>query len=384
MLSERELSTEEAYQRLEKTHKKLGLHAEVRYSGKSCLAATCHLYDKSYNEVSSGAGKGESCDLGALAESLEHYFIETSTPNSTLSDEILKSLEPFDDWLLKSIPRGCQLPYFKLESVERYDEISVPAIILAPTARNIDDIERTAAGFLTKYATNSGTALGCTENEALLHAINEAIERHALSQYYLFLCGLATAPKLYQPSESFLEETFAHDNKLFHLSKKLEILISHDFFDLPFCVAFPRQKKTKTLCTVGSGCSISPSIAMYRAVTEFIQCEELYGPNERHEDFSTKVMLSSSTRLASLVHPSPSCNVSELHPPQIELSIRGQIKRTLLNLKKHNKTVFYRTLYSKPELVTALQVFIPGLERFHLIRSGIPVAPQSTFKGIRQ
>lgn len=321
--------------------------------------------------------------MGALAESLEHYLIAAQAPNSTASDDILKDMEPFDDWLLKSIPHDCQLPYIKLKSVENYDEIRVPAIILCPTTKNIEDIEKTAAGFLAKYATNSGTALGCTENEALLHAINEAIERHALSEYYLFLCGMAPAPKLYQPSKSFLEETFSHDNKLFNLAKKLEILISQDFFDVSFCVAFPRQK-AKVLCSIGSGCSISPSVAMYRAVTEYIQCEELYGPNERREDLTAKAMLSSSTRLASLVHPSPNCKVPELHPPRAELSVREQIKRTLLNLRKHNKTAFYRTLYAQQGLATVLQVFIPGLERFHLIRSGIPVAPQSAFKGIRQ
>jgi ribosomal protein S12 methylthiotransferase accessory factor len=72
------------------------------------------------------------------------------------------------------------------------------------------------------------------------------------------------------------------------------------------------------------------------------------------------------------------------HPPHIELSVRGQVKRTAINLEKQNKTVFYRTLYEHPNFATVVQVFIPGLERFHLIRSGIPVAPQSAFKGIRQ
>ena len=95
-------------------------------------------------------------------------------------------------------------------------------------------------------------------------------------------------------------------------------------------------------------------------------------------------MLIYSAKLSSLLHPRPKYNVPEYHPPRLELSVRGQIKRTLINLGKDNKTVFYRTLYEHPSLASVVQVFIPGLERFHLIRSGIPVAPQSAFKGIRQ
>lgn len=220
MITERELTIEEAYNRLTRLHHHLGLHSKTKLSKKNSLVATCHLYDSAYKEVSCGAGKGEHCELGALAESLEHYFVDKSTPPLIESDIILQSIAPFDDWLLKSIPPDCRIPYFSLQALNSYDEIAIPAILIAPSSRNIDEIEKTAAGFLSKYATNSGTALGCTESEALLHAINEAIERHALSMYYLSLCGLTSPPKLYQPSSSFLEETFSHDTELLRRAKK--------------------------------------------------------------------------------------------------------------------------------------------------------------------
>ncbi|WP_085693111.1 MULTISPECIES: YcaO-like family protein [unclassified Pseudomonas] len=384
MITERELNTEEAYNRLTRLLQHLGLHSKIKLSKPNGLVATCHLYDSAYKEVSCGAGKGEHCELGALAESLEHYFVDKTTPATIDSDQILKSIAPFDDWLLKSIPPACQIPYFKLEALNSYDKINLPAIMIAPSFRNIDEIEKTAAGFLAKYGTNSGTALGCTESEALLHAINEAIERHALSMYYLSLCDLISPPELYQPSSSFLEETFAHDTALFRHARNLDIFLTHDFYDVPFCIAISRDKNKVSLSSVGSGSSINPSIAMYRAVTEQLQCAQLYGPTEKQEDLAAEKMLSRSARLASLLHPSPTHSVPILHPPRTELSVRGQIKRTLINLGNQNKAVFYRTLYEHPNLATIVQVFIPGLERFHLIRSGIPVAPQSAFKGIRQ
>ncbi|WP_265411760.1 YcaO-like family protein [Pseudomonas putida] len=245
-------------------------------------------------------------------------------------------------------------------------------------------MQKTAAGFLAKYSTNSGTAIGCTESEALLHALNESIERHALSMYYLSLCKLTSPPQIYRPSDSFLEDTFVHDRKLLRHASKLEIYLTHDFYDVPFCIAITRSKKEGSLCSVGSGSSINPSTAMYRAVTELIQCEQLSGSKEKQDDLTTKKMLAQSARLSPLLHPCPRYDVPTYHPPRIELSVRGQIKRTLTNLRKQNKSVFYRTLYEHPNLATAVQVFIPGLERFHLIRSGMPVAPQSAFNGYRQ
>lgn len=38
--------------------------------------------------------------------------------------------------------------------------------------------------FLSRYSTNSGTAFGLTTNEALLHSVNELVERDALSDLY--------------------------------------------------------------------------------------------------------------------------------------------------------------------------------------------------------
>jgi ribosomal protein S12 methylthiotransferase accessory factor len=384
MITERELNIDEAYDRLTRLHQHLGLNSRTTLARTNKLVATCHLYDSAYKEVSCGAGKGEYCELGALAESLEHYFVDDITSTIIDSDQILKSIEPFDDWLLNSLPPGCQVPYLRLQGLDSYDEIKIPAIIIAPSTRNIDDIEKTAAGFLSKYATNSGTALGCTENEALLHAINEAIERHALSVYYLSLCGLASPPELYRPSTSFLEETFAHDAELLRHAKKLKIFLTHDFYEVPFCIAVSPDKTEGSLSSVGSGSSLDPYTAMYRAVTEHLQCKQLYGPREKQEDLSAEKMLAHSARLASLINPCPTYAVRTFHPPHTELSVRGQIKRIHINLKKQNKAVFYRTLYEHPNLATVLQVFIPGLERFHLIRSGIPVAPQSAFKGIRE
>ena len=379
MMTEREFATDEAIQRLNALTTLLGLHAVLTPQESTQRVVTCQLYGAHGDEVACGAGKGETCAVGALAESLEHYFIDIAPPDPTLSDQILTTVAPFDDWLLNAIPSGCQVPSFTFGGLNNDKHIKIPAVLVAPAARHVSFIERTKAGFLSKYASNSGMALGCTPSEALLHAVNEAVERHALSMYYLALCGLAAAPRLYRPSRTFLQETFTNDSVLLEHVNDLDIFLTHDFFNISFCIALSRPDARRPLGTVGSGSSLSPAVALYRAVTEHLQCECLYGPAEAQEDYATKALLNSSTRLTALVHPCPTEPVEIFHPPPESFSVCSQIEHLSKKLSTCNMSIFYRTVFEHPHLATIVQVYIPGLERFHLIRAGVPVAPQQAF-----
>ena len=383
-MNERDLSGEEANKRLTELYLELDMHPTI-IEQPGGLVSTCSIYDSAATEISSGAGKGRDCHLGAMAECLEHYFTTTKKPRPFTTERILNAIEPFDDWLIKSIPEGCEIPAFQLEALNTTDTIIVPAILLAPSAENADDIEKTPASFLLKYSSNSGVALGCTEHEALLHALNEAIERHALSVYYMALCGLAQAPELYRPADSFLTETFGDNELLLETARNMDIYMSNNFFDVPFCIAMPRTPCEHTLSAIGSGCSVNPAIALSRAVTELIQCEQLRGAQEEQEDRAVYQALSDCSRLAPLRHPKLSYEPPLFHPLFSEQSVRAQIKHISLALHRQHKSAFFHTLYERPGYATVLQVYIPGLERFHLIRSGIPVVPQSAFhKGIKQ
>lgn len=379
MMTERELNTEEAIQRLNALVTALGLHAILSPTVDTQRVATCQLYDDRGVEVACGAGKGEACTVGALAESLEHYVIDITPPNPTVSDQILTSTAPFDDWLLNAIPPGCPIPSFTFEGLKNDTHIDVPAVLVAPSDRQVSHIERTPAGFLSKYASNSGMALGCTRNEALLHAMNEAVERHALSMYYLALCGLAPEPRLYRPSRTFLQETFMNDSLLLEYANDLDIFLTHDFFDLPFCIAVSCPTAQRPLGTVGSGSSLSPAVALYRAVTEHLQCDRLYGPSEAQEDHATEALLNSAIRLTALVHPCPTHTVDAFHPPLESFSVPQQVDCLSSRVDNCNKKIFCRTVFEHTHFATVMQVYIPGLERFHLIRAGVPVAPQDAF-----
>ncbi|MDR6712068.1 ribosomal protein S12 methylthiotransferase accessory factor [Pseudomonas hunanensis] len=380
MIAERELSTSEATLRLKKLCQRLSLNPKISYQGNHKLVATCSLQSRSGENASSGAGKGQHSGLGAIAESLEHYFLDHGAADQThiTSGECVHACaQGHDDWILNSVPTSIRLSSFRMEALESNSSIYVPSILLNPTLQYIKELQGTEGEFLTKYSSNSGMALGCTENEALLHAINECIERHALSIYYLSICKLIPAPKLMKPSHALLKETFSDNDVLFSYSQDLSIYMLTDFYGLFFCVAIGAPEQDISLAVIGSGCSASPNVALYRAVTEQVQCARLRGDREKDEDHETARMLSTSTRLSSLLYPITKGEAGQVNPLPFGGNLREQIQQTTAHLKAHGRSIFYRTLFNEPGLACVVQAYIPGLERFHLIRSGFPVVPQS-------
>ncbi len=389
MIAERELNRHEAEIRLNILCNKLNLNPHLEFLTPEKLVATCTLTNAVGDRVSAGAGKGQCCALGALAESIEHYLSESGKyieTQQTLSDELLSRTEFNDDWIINSIPSSCTLHTCELQALDDDARLPVPAILLSPgEPLTFQTSSNTDLAFLAKYATNSGTALGCSENEAVLHALNEAIERHALSVYYLSVCGLAPPLNLKKPSSSFLHETFSSHLSLLRHSEKLRIYLTCDFYGTYFCIAINEQTTIDSLAVIGSGCSVLPDVALYRAVSEQMQCELLHNDEEKEADTLAAKLLSTSSRLQTLINPVLPTAVKSFHPPRTALSLRNQIQQTLLNLKKNGRSAFLRTLFNEPGLACAVQIYIPGLERFHLIRSGNPVAPQSALsRGIRE
>lgn len=383
MIEEREFTESEAEHRLHALCNHLGLSAQIKNSPLSSLVATCDLIDNMGSCIASGAGKGHACKVGALAESIEHHFTTDARYNQTVTcsgKEITLSPALQEDWLLQAIPDACAIPSYSLVSLGQSKKIKIPAVLLTPTQSLIAEASNDPAyAFLGKYASNSGTAIGCTESEALLHAVNESVERHALSNYYLSLCDLAPPLKLYSPNPLFLQKTFAHCTELLQCAKTLNIYMTDYFFGLFFCIASPGEQDQHTLAIVGSGCSLNPSVALSRAVTEQIQSQSLSTHRELNKDENTLDFLTRSPRLEKLINPIPSQEPELFHPTYDSLTTPLQTRKTIALLTQNKNSIFYRHLFNHPELACALQVYIPGFDRFHLIRSGVPVAPQYAF-----
>jgi ribosomal protein S12 methylthiotransferase accessory factor len=386
IMSERELSTLDAKNRILSIISKLGLRVSTRYTHSGKLVATADLFDNRNVLVASGAGKGPDCLVGALAESIEHYATLHSPSHSMIFQScqaIASQKETESDGLFTSLPLTTEpIKCFELKTLCKAKHIFIPSIILCPQKKLVQNTyNNPSIRHLARYSSNSGVAFGCTQAEALLHGINEAIERHILSTLFMAVCGLRANIDLYSPSEYLLKAALRSNAHALEIAKELQILITKDFFGVYFSIAFPKvAPQDFFLSPLGSGCSMDVCIAIERAVTEQLQTSTLYGETEKDQDSKTYEFLSTSKILNSLIHLDPirSINFPTLDSSKdiINLSVSEQISDIHRNLRNNGKDIYQRTIVNYADHGSVEQVYIPGLERFNIIRNGSPVVPQ--------
>jgi ribosomal protein S12 methylthiotransferase accessory factor len=151
--------------------------------------------------------------------------------------------------------------------------------------------------------------------------------------------------------------------------------------DVYFAVAFPKAGPGDLhLSPIGSGCSLDIRTAIQRATTEQFQANALYGIAEEAIDKTTLDLLSGSDKLKYLIGFTHirNLNLPPLDQPLTDFtaSVPQQLKILQNNLLRAGKTIFHRTIarYSGDNVVS--QCYVPGLERFNIIRNGCLVAPQ--------
>lgn len=385
-MSERELTPAEALSQLNKVINELGLNAVTRYTSRNRLVATAELFDKNNNLIESGAGKGPDSLIGALAESIEHY--STFQPHigdlhHHRCDFIATQKHSECEGLLSSLPRtGEKIECFKLTTLDKREELYIPSILLCPkNAERFSTNRSPDVQYLARYSSNSGIAFGCTEAEALLHGTNEVIERHILSCFFMAVCSIGPAMDLYTPSEKLLTSALQDNPSAIESANKLQIIIIKDMLGVYFTVAFPKAGPGDLhISPIGSGCSLDIRTAIQRATTEQFQSHSLYGIAEEAIDKTTLDLLSSSDKLKGLIGFAHirSLSLPSLDQPLTDFtaSVPQQLKTLQNNLLREGKTIFHRTVarYSGNNVVS--QCYVPGLERFNIIRNGCLVAPQ--------
>lgn len=390
-MSERELSPTEALFNIMSSLHTLGLSAATRYTTPSKLVATAELFDDNDNLVESGAGKGPDSLIGALAESIEHFSTFqplADAPIGYRSDKIATQKAVTDDGIFTSLPpTEKSIECFRLTSLNNNEELLAPCVLLRPeTTQNIHEDSNSALRFLSRYSSNSGIAFGCTENEALLHGAHETIERHILSLFYMTVCGLGPTIKLYTPSATLLQTALRSHPAALASANRLQVIIIKDVLSVYFAVAFPKAGPgAHHLSPIGSGCSLEIHTAIQRAVTEQFQSEDLYDAFEESIDRKTFDLLSTSRHLKHLIVFAP---LTRATLPTIEtpahidsLTVSEQLEKLQKNLSNKRMEIFRRTVarFSGNSIVT--QIYIPGLERFNIIRNGRLVVPQYVLRG---
>lgn len=247
----------------------------------------------------------------------------------------------------------------------------------APLRELLDD--RCDYADLMRYSCNSGSAVGVTVAEALLHALNEAIERDALSLLLVraFLGGPGFRPRLIDPGTLPDGPARAYAVARELTGSPVHLLDITTDLGVPTMLAYtlPTSRHPHRR---GTGTSLSPSHAAWRALTELVQTtlgERLPAGTHRGP-------------AAPAAHPGlRACSRFDLGRALREAHVvplssdapagtpGDQVRTVVAALAARGFTAYGRTVHTLPSGVTAVHVFVPGLERFMLVTDGNLVIP---------
>jgi ribosomal protein S12 methylthiotransferase accessory factor len=382
---EREFPSAIAEAKVTKAAESLSLMVLTNYANASRTVAVCMLKNSSGVTVAEGAGKGLDCRVGALAESLEHYVLNNCSSESLVTsvindirDQPLLQM----DGVLANLPQSnAEIDCLEMTDVLSGRAVVLPAVLQLPHVQLVGKVNaHPQLSFLSRYSSNSGMAFGCARNEAILHGLNEIIERHTLSKVMMSLCAQHERLFLNSPAEEVLDDIFSEQPEFRYVVDGMKILITETIYGAYFCLALPKRPDGRyPMCPIGSGCSVDAHVAIVRATTELVQALELFDESEKENDFKAYALVQKSFKLQPLIHLEPLRNiesVSKRFDPPKRIRIADQIDFLISRVISTGLNILYRDFLTFSNGCAVTQVYIPGMERFNLIRAGIPVVPQ--------
>lgn len=399
---ERELSLPEAYTRVLQELSCLGLDCSVRTLGERIVNTRVMLSDANSGHQGAGSGKGyaDSALVGAHYEALEHYLsehhemhagVELRPANRFTRDGIFH-----DDSLLDSVIQhteasiASRLYHSPLDTASFYYPIafSLPDYPGRPLAGDTFDY----AG-IRRYFSNSGIAIGATYQEAALHAINECLERDALS---LFLLNhfyyrhdrplrRVQRPQPHHPICKVWQEAETE------LHAEVILLDISSEFCVTTCMAFTHSGN-QPITLFGCGTSLSAPHAAARALTELVQIRlgATRADTAQHIDLQMR-HLAAFPRLQRCLRLDIDDLMMHTRQQIVALPTHGapgtldeQIHVIARNVREHNRELGISSLYQTDSGTTLANVVIPGLERFYIVSTGNVVIPQARGQALNE
>ncbi|MBF8193572.1 YcaO-like family protein [Nonomuraea sp. K274] len=376
----------------------LGLRAELldAGAGRDPTAWSCELLGGADSPVACGMGKGRPAEarVGALFEALEHYLtgpawfdpavVEPAPPTRLAAGPLRANVcAP----LLAGMS-GRRMACLRYRPLGRGREALVPLFLSAPWyvetgAARLRELAGDDCDYadLMRYSCNSGSAAGLSTAEAILHALNEAIERDALSLLLVraFLGGGGFRPRLIDPETLPAGPARAYATAEELTGSPVHLLDITSDIGVPTMLAYTAPTSGHPHRR-GAGTSLSPAYAAWRALTELVQATlgEGLSPSGARRDL---------TGLAA--HPTlRACGRFDLTGPLREARVvpfprvawvaeppARQLRKVVAMLATRSLTAFHRTVCALPGGVTAVHVIVPALERFMLITDGNLVIP---------
>lgn len=381
------------------------LSAHVSVVDGEVSAAFVDLWQEGV-EITSGMGKGAPLEAltGAYFESLEHFA--TLGQRHKHGYEIFRPSEFFAAdprlagdralQILADVP-GIPVSCTTLTCLLSEQDVLYPAFLtdphFDPVRPELDLASRQHMASARRYSSNSGAAIGGSEDEAILHGINEVVERDILSRalaaraFSLFneigQLLIESLPKELRLIVEAAAEATGTELAVLYLSRARELptfLILGDTDDEP--------------AYQGSGSCLCPFRAFRRAVTEYVQFAKAYERRPKTRTFlkQAAMRMSNYKRLQPVVTPRwPHLGIgmhvkpidfreicagfAPVTPERIPDNVPECLAVTLDVVQKSYTTILTGTIAEFGDDIVVKQVVIPQADRFFLVTSGMPVIP---------
>ncbi|WP_040702847.1 YcaO-like family protein [Nocardiopsis ganjiahuensis] len=416
---ERELTLEEAEKQIRADIAALGWSSRYRIlDDADPTAVQCALWDETGDEVPYGLGAGKGLGLparvGAQFEAVEHAFTGPEAldalPVRAVDASQLRRGGFASDRAVRDIAAqdGARVACVRYQALDGGPDLDVPVYLWAPwyaspspegsaVRRGLGDTSDYRSALA--YSVNSGCAIGSTEDEALLHALNEWVERDAFS-LFLLRSVYDRGPMPPQVSRAGLPDHLrAHWDRAEELvGGKVTLLDLTSDLSVPVVMAYAHTRpgsRPSAKHRYGLGASLWGTLAAERALTEFVQDEllsrvvaEQSASEERTGPFAQLIAdhdIEADVYARLRGHPRLlSCALLDF-TGRIGESPQGPLPEETLaegaSVSEQRATVVERIAAAGHRVVahplkalehgtTVVQVQCPGLERFHLVTEG--------------
>ncbi|MBY0443107.1 MAG: YcaO-like family protein, partial [Mycobacteriaceae bacterium] len=282
---EREFRLDDAERRVCSTIAELGLSATLQCYGGDPTVWRCQLVGQTGESTPYGMGWGKGCSdgarVGALYEALEHHVTQRPSDQMVLRScaEVAASGLSGETYVALLAEQPSKVIACRVyQQLAGQDTLAVPLFL-----SNTDWVEQHSAAVrsrlgdttdytsLARYSSNSGCAIGGSRNEAAVHAINEAIERDALSLFLLrcIVSPTPSAPAFLDPATLPVELQTLLGQVQTRMGRDVWLIDITSDVGVPSTMAYSPGQPGHRL--YGSGTSLSRHYSVHRALTELLQ-----------------------------------------------------------------------------------------------------------------
>lgn len=284
--------------------------------------------------------------------------------------------------LLQQYPIRClyEKNNFNELSVIKMQHVSLNKVIYYPEflfSRNVN-LENEIST-LNKYKSNSGFAIGLSKDEALVHGINELIERDCLSSYFKEVYFQRSEP-------TRIVDINQLSSKLKMLIDEVEktigseiILIDISKYQGIYCYyAISKNQKNYTPFK-GSGASTISDYALERSLLELLQHYQLHDSQDKLVDYNIKNVFKSYHNYYQAImtnyedYPIQRVNINRWRMSECESVSKILVTLTEI-ITSYGLEIYYCQIVNI-EGVVGIKVVIPGTDNFQAINNGMLLIP---------